>query len=72
MTILEHRYIKEDSLENVTNIPGQVLQNEEEVIVYMFNQSAISNLIQTGLVLVDRFKPWQIIYLCSLHAIIPI
>ena len=57
MTILEHRYITEDSLENVTNIPGQVLQNEEEVIVYMFNQSAISNLIQTGLVLVDRFKP---------------
>ena len=45
MKILEHRYIKEDSLENVTNIPGQVPQNEEEVIVYMFNQSAPLNLI---------------------------
>lgn len=32
-------------MENVTNIPGQVLQNEEEVIVYMFNQSVLSNLI---------------------------
>ena len=32
-------------MENVTNIPGQVPQNEEEVIVYMFNQSVLSNLI---------------------------
>ena len=46
MILIEQGNTKEDTLENVINIPGQVIQNEEEVIFYsaplkikIFNQT---------------------------------
>ena len=34
MILIEQGNTEEDTLENVINIPGQVIQNEEEVIFY--------------------------------------